>query len=398
MAKVHPNVSLVQRKGRPGWYLRVTYAGQRRELNAGPDKKAADRKAMRISAELELVRQGHKQLAEVLGEAKSTSPVGILVEEWVRSLKSRLTTDYHQHTLKQRVTDLFQAAGVQKLTKTAGQKVLAALVSMLQANTSVQTVKHYRQAVKQFEKWAIKHSHFTGGAVIANATSEMKLVAQTDRRAKGRAWTREEFDKLMKYLAESQVMMEKHRSLKAQSGVGLGLGYRYRKDEMVPADKARLYDFAVKTMLRAGEISRLTTDDLVLDGDQPKVIVRAKSSKNRKEQSVPLARWYAKKLKQWIGDRTGKVFEGLPVQLGHMLEKDVKAAGIRYKTTDGTAHFHSLRHTGGAWLCWRGTNIKTLQEMLRHGTASLTLDTYGHHMKGDAREVVESMWAEQAET
>ena len=40
--------------------------------------------------------------------------------------------------------------------------------------------------------------------------------------------------------------------------------------------------------------------------------------------------------------------------------------------------FHCLRHTCGAWLALAGTHPKVIQEVMRHSTITLTMDTYGH--------------------
>lgn len=45
---------------------------------------------------------------------------------------------------------------------------------------------------------------------------------------------------------------------------------------------------------------------------------------------------------------------------------------------------HDLRHTFATLALSNGVDIKTVQNWLGHGTAKLTLDTYGHYMKSDA--------------
>jgi hypothetical protein len=41
-----------------------------------------------------------------------------------------------------------------------------------------------------------------------------------------------------------------------------------------------------------------------------------------------------------------------------------------------------LRHTCGAWLAMSGEHPKAVQEVMRHSTITLTMDTYGHLFPG----------------
>ena len=40
--------------------------------------------------------------------------------------------------------------------------------------------------------------------------------------------------------------------------------------------------------------------------------------------------------------------------------------------------FHCLRHTFGAWLARQATHPKVVQEVTRHQSIALMMDTYGH--------------------
>ena len=44
--------------------------------------------------------------------------------------------------------------------------------------------------------------------------------------------------------------------------------------------------------------------------------------------------------------------------------------------------FHSLRHTCGAWLAMTGVYPKVVQQVMRHQSITLTMDTYGHLFPG----------------
>ncbi|WP_204263949.1 tyrosine-type recombinase/integrase [Geodermatophilus normandii] len=49
--------------------------------------------------------------------------------------------------------------------------------------------------------------------------------------------------------------------------------------------------------------------------------------------------------------------------------------------------FHDLRHVSASLLIVSGLDAKTVQHRLRHGSATMTLDTYGHLWPGRGHEV-----------
>lgn len=60
----------------------------------------------------------------------------------------------------------------------------------------------------------------------------------------------------------------------------------------------------------------------------------------------------------------------------------VKAAGL-----DPDFKIHETRHTAASVAIQAGANIKSLQNMLGHASASLTLDRYGHLYGSDVEAV-----------
>ena len=50
--------------------------------------------------------------------------------------------------------------------------------------------------------------------------------------------------------------------------------------------------------------------------------------------------------------------------------------------------FHSLRHTCGAWLAMTGVYPKVVQQVMRHQSITLTMDTYGHLFPGQEADAV----------
>ncbi|HEU0240069.1 MAG TPA: tyrosine-type recombinase/integrase [Micromonosporaceae bacterium] len=56
-------------------------------------------------------------------------------------------------------------------------------------------------------------------------------------------------------------------------------------------------------------------------------------------------------------------------------------------------HPHELRHTAASLPIHSGANVKVVQRMLGHGSATMMLDLYGHLFPDQLDEVAEAMEA-----
>jgi len=74
-----------------------------------------------------------------------------------------------------------------------------------------------------------------------------------------------------------------------------------------------------------------------------------------------------------------------------MIKIDLKKAGIPYEIDGKYADFHALQHSTASLLIQTGANIKTVQTIMRHTTAELTLRKYSHLYAGQQRETIESL-------
>ncbi len=59
-------------------------------------------------------------------------------------------------------------------------------------------------------------------------------------------------------------------------------------------------------------------------------------------------------------------------------------------------HPHQLRHTAASLAIASGADIKVVQQMLGHASATMTLDTYGHLFDDRLDEVSDAMDAARA--
>ena len=185
---------------------------------------------------------------------------------------------------------------------------------------------------------------------------------------------------------------------------------------MATAERLLLYAVAIQTGLRSGELRTLTRGRLHLASDPPFVLVPGRSTKNRKDAKQHVTTELAAALRRHVAKKTpvAPVFN-MPVEtdVAAMLQADLAEARKLYLQAAANADeriereqsdfltvanhegerfdFHALRHTCGAWLALQGEHPKTIQTVMRHSTITLTMDTYGHQLPGQAAEAVAKM-------
>ena len=149
------------------------------------------------------------------------------------------------------------------------------------------------------------------------------------------------------------------------------------------------------TGLRHGELTALQWSDV--DFEAGRIRIRGEVSKNWQEGGLPMQaglRDMLERMATKIGDHppTGPVFRngrGDPIRnnLLRGFKQCIKAAGIPSHGVD----IHCLRYTFGAHLVRHGANIKTAQRLMRHKTASMTLDVYAQYFADDGQSAIDSL-------
>jgi hypothetical protein len=183
---------------------------------------------------------------------------------------------------------------------------------------------------------------------------------------------------------------------------------------MAAGERVLLYATAVQTGLRSGELRSLTRGRLFLDGEPPYITCKAAATKNAKDAVQYVQPELAGELRRHIATKApaAPVF-AMPheTDVAAMLRADLAAARrawlkvgkhdpeerARREQSDflcsanhegESLDFHALRHSCGAWLAMSGAHPKAVQSVLRHGTITLTMDTYGHLFPGQEAETV----------
>jgi site-specific recombinase XerD len=93
-----------------------------------------------------------------------------------------------------------------------------------------------------------------------------------------------------------------------------------------------------------------------------------------------------------------KVIKGKQPRVANMVVEDylrpaaVKAGVLKEGEKDRFG-FHNLRHSLASFLVRKGTDVKTVQKMLRHSDVSTTLRIYAHSMSEDRLAAQDEMLA-----
>jgi integrase len=158
-------------------------------------------------------------------------------------------------------------------------------------------------------------------------------------------------------------------------------------------DRADLYAFLAGTGLRINEVRQLKVAYLDLDGSIPFVRLSAATTKNGRDDTVPLRADLVAMLRRRVEGRRAadRVFD-IPADLIRRFHADCKRAGIDRRDGRGRQiDLHALRTTFGTMLARSGVPMRTAQQLMRHSDFRLTANVYVDPALLDLQGAVESI-------
>jgi len=173
---------------------------------------------------------------------------------------------------------------------------------------------------------------------------------------------------------------------------------------VAPEYRRLLYEVAILSGLRAGELQSLTRDHL--DTEQCGLRLDAAWTKNRKKGFQLLPAKLVKRLAAYadsgvVSQLYRRFFsefaypEGallyVPSHPARELDVDLQAAGIPKQAKDGKLDFAALRNSYVTLAAEAGANVKELQALARHSTPDLTLNVYAKKRDERLAELVEKI-------
>ena len=162
--------------------------------------------------------------------------------------------------------------------------------------------------------------------------------------------------------------------------------------------------FLAYTGVRFGEMAALRVSRVDLDRCRANIVASVTpvqgqglvwgTPKNHQRREVPIPPFLVEELRHYLADKAldDLVFPGIrrgsPLRVSTFRTSFDQAAG-----TIGLPglHPHQLRHTAASLGIAAGADVKVVQQMLGHASATMTLDTYGHLFEDRLDEVGSAM-------
>lgn len=361
---------------RKKWYIRYRDPnGKRHDVPGYTDKKASETYGLQLERKAEQLHSGVITLAD----DHQKIPLAIHLGEFRTYLTHKGSTPKQVHTVLVRATRVMEdckflfpfhinPARVQEFLSEIRQPVKKE-GKVIKKGVSQQTANFYLKAAKQFLNWMVRNHRLIHNPLSGLQCGNVRL----DRRHDRRALTVQEIGRLLQ--ATERNRKRTFRGLRSK-------------------DRAMLYQLAGCTGLRVSEIASLRPMDFLLESDQPTVRLQAAYTKNRQEAFQPLPPVIIGPLKQYL---SRKRFDK-PIWTGEwvtkaamMIRGDLKVAGIPYKTNEGFADFHALRHSFITIAANSGAKPKIVQDLARHGDIRITMNRYAHTNLQERSQAVANM-------
>ncbi len=379
------------RKRSNKWYARFKNergAPVERATNAY-DKKSAIKIARQFETDAALRRAGVIDSRTETAHTHAQRPIEKHLADFRRKMEAAdRSTDHIRRTCRfiREVCDHSQCETIGDLTLDAVNDYASELHA---SDLSARSVQARLTAIKAFTKWL----HERGRLLADPLISVRKPNPRLDRRLERRMLLPTEWP----WLVASLELGREHHGMPA-------------------AERHLLYDVAIQTGLRSAEIRSLTRGSLEFHGQRPTIVLRAIHAKNKKRAIQDISADLGSRLRDHITAKTPtatmfnlpsafKMAEMLRADLADARQVWVRAApdpDVRAQrenadfllaTNDAkqTIDFHALRHTCGAWLALARTPLNVVQQVMRHASITLTIDTYGHLEPGATTAAIASL-------
>jgi len=178
--------------------------------------------------------------------------------------------------------------------------------------------------------------------------------------------------------------------------------------EAAPEHRRLAYEVAFCSGLRKNELRSLVVDDLDVQGTGLRL--HAEWTKNRKPGFQPLPAALIQRLQAFIEAGTAAELYRtflkrkdctlqvpanpllyVPSHAARDFDQDCKAAEIKKNAPGGKVDFHSCRVAYVSLVLESGAGVKEAQSLARHGTPTLTMNTYGRTRQSRLSELAEAV-------
>ncbi|MBB4930075.1 integrase [Lipingzhangella halophila] len=165
------------------------------------------------------------------------------------------------------------------------------------------------------------------------------------------------------------------------------------------------------TGLRWGEAAGLRVGRVDLDTRRIRVSVALSEvngeileqlPKTGERRTIPIPASLVAELKPLVDGRDSDAYvfttqQGTPLRLRNWRNREFNTARANAGLEGTGLTPHKLRHTAASLAIAAGADVKVVQQMLGHATATMTLDTYGHLFPDRLNEVADAIDAGRAQ-
>lgn len=276
----------------------------------------------------------------LVSEDHLSAPIDSHLDAFIEDMRRTGRAEAYCQNTRHRLSNIFRECKWLTLSGIRPDALTNYLARLKDGGAAGKTVNDYLAIAKTFANWCIKQ-----GRLAANPLNGVARMEHVDK-AERRALTPDEVGRLLAAASPCRRLV---------------------------------YRAALLTGLRHGELAKLQWGDLHIEpGERPFIALRAKTTKAKRVDTLPLRSDLADELRAARpadADPSERVFPRVPYfQTFH---KDREAAKIEYEDRQGRkVVFHSLRVTYGTMLQRAGVPLRTAMMLMRHTDPKLTLNTY----------------------
>jgi integrase len=319
------------------WWMKYTLPdGTIRREKGFRDKLATEQEAARREREAIQASAG-----VILVDTKILyGPIEQHFDEYRDSLSRQGKARRYYRLVHQRLTRCAKDCGWKTLRQIAPADMERFLALLASEGLAAKTINEFLGAMKSFIRWCIRTRRLAANSLEGLQNTDNPKNADNDKAA---------------------LTPEQAKTLLAFAG-----------------PNRLVYFVALRTGLRRKELESLQWGDVHVEELRPYILLRAKATKAKRADTVPLRSDVAEELKAARpadASPLDPVFEYIPRM--RVMWADFKAAGIPENDDYGKVYcFHSLRVTFGTWLAQAGTAPRVHMELMRHTDMKLTMRYY----------------------
>lgn len=327
---------------------------ERRESTGVSGKESAIRILHKREDEIEKIKSGVLSRSEIKESRIKSRPISEFVEKFRVSLEASGDTEKHVKSTIRKINHLSAEIGLRSLPDVSCEKMEGWISGEIQSGKRApRTINSYLVALGSFLNWCTENGYITSSPI----RRVKKLNEAVGRRKERRSLTEDELRSLLEFASRNE-------------------------------ENSLVYRVLAGTGLRSGELA--ASIPAQFDFDRCTFRVRAVTTKNKKNDILPIRPDLAVRLKEWITSRGIKpgerVFSYTIYSIYREFMKDCLAVGIARQDDSGkivtkgddgrSVDVHSLRRTFGTMLARAGVPLTTTQRLMRHSTPELTARIY----------------------